>query len=1145
MTTGSRPIAIRVLRGLFVALIVAFAVAAIAVTALLSPYGLHAVRDDVAAWASGHLGRALRIDGDLQLSVGHQIVVTATSVRLANAEWGRRPDMLTADRVLVAVDTASLLSRAPLVIDQIEVAGLDLLLERTATGEQNWEVDGIGGTRDDDTSPLLSYVVDRVDIPGARIQFIGPRLDRPLNLRLDELRQQRGTSDMLELTASGRANDVDLTLTGRIGPFDNLIAAKSFNVSIDGRVGELSLAVGARIDDLAHPNDSEINVDLRAPDARYVATTLGVRNLGEGPFSLALSISPALDGKGVRGSIVGRIGEFDVSGDGELDEPDQMGKLTLRTQISGPDVSLLAGLAGVDLLPPERFKLTATIRRAESVLVIDAADLELPDSALHLKGSITQVRNLSGNDLTVHISGADIEKFRALFRIPGLASGPFEASARIRPSGKTTDFVDFNAQTTLMTLSATGELGGYPDFTDTRLQVTINGNEFGRVAPFFGLRADRSGAFSGRGRVEWTPSGLVLHAATLDTPAGTLKLDGRLGRTSQPAGDVRFGMRGKSLSRLADMAGWSGLPSQPYALDGQLSWSGGVARFEEVEFNAAGARLSVSGVIGRPPQWHRTALSFAVDGTDLGAFAGLVPDFALPAGPFRARGALAVTDNRLQLRNISAAVAGANATFTTDTMSPLSKAVGEAANRFDVQAKGPDLKALIPDLPEHAAARQEFDIDAKGSWTTGRWTFDTLRVDTPLAFVHVQGTLDRAPDYSATAMNAEVRSDDLAQTGALFGVELPSGALNATATIAGSPTAFRLDPLNGRFDQSDFVGRVGLDLTAKPVLDVDLQSESLDLTRFVPSLPTPPATVVGTRRTIPDVALPLALLERIDGRFVIASKATRFLDTTYADLDLRAELKDGHLTVDPLAFGSTDGNLRARFVVGPVATVPNVTLVATGDDIQLGVIPGMNVTAAASRYHMQIDLAASGDNLRSLAATLNGRTRFVGAGARIPASRVSALSSDFMGELLRTLNPVAKRHQYTDVVCQAYLFRIRDGVLKTDPAIAVRMTDVDIVSNGTIDLSTEAIDFNFKTAARKGLGFSAGEFLNPYVKVGGTLAKPQLTLDPKGTLVTGGAAFATGGLSILATTLWDRLARQKDPCAAAVAESDRRNDTAR
>ncbi len=390
-------------------------------------------------------------------------------------------------------------------------------------------------------------------------------------------------------------------------------------------------------------------------------------------------------------------------------------------------------------------------------------------------------------------------------------------------------------------------------------------------------------------------------------------------------------------------------------------------------------------------------------------------------------------------------------------------------------------------------------------------------------------------------MNVEARSANLAQTGALFGIDLPEGAFDASATISGTPTAFRMDPLKGQFGESDFAGRVGLDLTAKPVLDVDLRSLALNLTPFMSN--ATPAAAPSDARWIPDIALPLALLDRIDARAAWSSATTRFFGTTYADLRVQAELKDGQLTIDPLAFGSEDGNLNARFVVGPVATSPNVALVVSGDNIRLGVIPGMNETAAASRYDMQVDIAASGDNLRSLAATLGGRIRLVGAGGRIP--RTNGLSSAFVGELLRTLNPTAKRHEFTEVVCQAYLFQIKAGVLKTDPAIAIRTTDIDVVSNGKLDLTTEAIDFNFKTAARKGLGFSAGEFINPYVKVVGTLAKPQLTLDPKGTLVTGGAAFATGGLSILATTLWDRVARQKDPCAAAVAASDRRNDTAR
>jgi hypothetical protein len=46
----------------------------------------------------------------------------------------------------------------------------------------------------------------------------------------------------------------------------------------------------------------------------------------------------------------------------------------------------------------------------------------------------------------------------------------------------------------------------------------------------------------------------------------------------------------------------------------------------------------------------------------------------------------------------------------------------------------------------------------------------------------------------------------------------------------------------------------------------------------------------------------------------------------------------------------------------------------------------------------------------------------------------------------------------------------------------------------------------------------------------GTLAKPQLAVDETGVLISGGAAVATGGLSLLARGLWDRLSKAGDAC---------------
>ena len=54
--------------------------------------------------------------------------------------------------------------------------------------------------------------------------------------------------------------------------------------------------------------------------------------------------------------------------------------------------------------------------------------------------------------------------------------------------------------------------------------------------------------------------------------------------------------------------------------------------------------------------------------------------------------------------------------------------------------------------------------------------------------------------------------------------------------------------------------------------------------------------------------------------------------------------------------------------------------------------------------------------------------------------------------------------------------------------------------------------------------------VNPYLEVVGTLREPRISLDEKSAFIVGGAAAATGGISILAKGLWDRLKSSGDLC---------------
>jgi hypothetical protein len=107
---------------------------------------------------------------------------------------------------------------------------------------------------------------------------------------------------------------------------------------------------------------------------------------------------------------------------------------------------------------------------------------------------------------------------------------------------------------------------------------------------------------------------------------------------------------------------------------------------------------------------------------------------------------------------------------------------------------------------------------------------------------------------------------------------------------------------------------------------------------------------------------------------------------------------------------------------------------------------------------------------------------------------------------------------------------IVNGVVSGSPSALLSTDKLHMALNSTVDLKSEGLEINIRTIPRKGIVISAGELINPYIKVIGTLAAPRLAVDEKGILVTGGAAVATGGLTLLARAAWDRMTRSSDRC---------------
>ena len=141
----------------------------------------------------------------------------------------------------------------------------------------------------------------------------------------------------------------------------------------------------------------------------------------------------------------------------------------------------------------------------------------------------------------------------------------------------------------------------------------------------------------------------------------------------------------------------------------------------------------------------------------------------------------------------------------------------------------------------------------------------------------------------------------------------------------------------------------------------------------------------------------------------------------------------------------------------------------------------------------------------------------------------AVLFRDVVLEALRTINPLRTRETERTLDCAIYGIKIAGGVADLEQ-VAIQTDQLLLVVSGSVHLGSEKLDLNFRAKPREGIGISLGTLANSLLAVRGTLGEPKITLDAKGSATATGAAVATGGLSLIARGLWDRVSAERSIC---------------
>ena len=545
-------------------------------------------------------------------------------------------------------------------------------------------------------------------------------------------------------------------------------------------------------------------------------------------------------------------------------------------------------------------------------------------------------------------------------------------------------------------------------------------------------------------------------------------------------------------------------------------------------------RLELSGTIPLDTPVDGLDLTVAAHGPNLNQFVPIESgQFDIKDAPFKIGGRIQLAEGILSLRQLSFSVPRGGLTGDLSVVLEDPHKFGQ----FDLKASGDDLDAFTPTMPGYRPAAVPFDLIARGSWDTKEVNIDRGILELDDTRIEAQGKVNLPPNTTATRLVLSARGDSFADLGQIQGLVLPPDEFYFDASLQGNTQGLVISKLNARVGESDLDGSFTIEFADKPNIKIALRSKVLDLARILPpeddstEVVPPPSPSTSDGRIIPQLPVPADQLHSVNMVTKIDLDELRLPNHILRNIDIDLSLQEGEFTVKQIKATATEGELIARFRM--VANGDRIATSGTleGRDIVLGKGEAGEEGNSLPDQDFYLEFETEGSTSRELAGNLNGYARLTGDEGRLKNSRALGLFGSFFGELVSAVNPFVEREPYTTISCFAAYAEIVDGVATINPGAVLQTDKLDIFAHGQIDLKTERINLRFDTNARQGIGISAADFVNPFVGVGGTLARPKLGLDRQNAMFEGGVAFATGGLSIIAKSLYGRWFGAKDSCA--------------
>jgi len=838
-----------------------------------------------------------------------------------------------------------------------------------------------------------------------------------------------------------------------------------------------------------------------------------------------------LDGRDISADFDLTLGPVSLTLRGSVDDLTNLEGVELNGVFSGPEIKQVIDRLGLPPLAAGKFEVSADVRRFESGHQV-RIDGNLGEIEIFASGNVDSLLYPQKARYDFSVSGPDARHVAELFGFDGVPGGAFQVTGDYSRDARTLTFKDTLVRVGPNSVSLNGELDLSNRIPDLDVSLVAAGPDFSVLGPFIAVSGLPADSFSIDGRVRKSGSTWEAQSVAVVVGEHQLGIDGLVEAGSSSTAKLSLHAMGPDISVVQDFTELKGLPPQAYDVEATFRSDPAGIMIDSGKGVFGDNRIEVDGIVVVGAGMNGSALKIRAQGPELHEIALLTGVPHLPAGPFDVYGDVRVDRDALVIDNANA-TAGAIQGSASGRVG-----LGSDAGHFDLNLKlqGPDVSKLAALDWLQNLAGEPFTVEGIIENSKTDLTLSEARLQIGENIFTADGTLNLQPLSNNSDLKFSLAGPDMDQFGRAIGTDIfVAKAFNIAGQFTGTPSGFAVRDLAARIGDNDVSGVFEIDLKDKPRFVGSLSSEYLDMTERLQQSEEQAEeapSVVEDEFIFSNEPLDTELLQAADIEIDIDIDKLRARALAVSDFHVAIKLLDGELQLNPISFTERQGSVAGQVSIAPSADSYMLDAKLAIQNMHFGLTSSPDQDRSTlPPIAGDFTLRGQGNSLHELMASSNGGLSMRQGSGQIVDKGEDRLFGDMFLTILRTLNPKREKQVYREIDCGIYEVAIADGVAKLDK-FAVQSKTVTVFVVGDVDFNTEKLKLAIRAKPREGLGVSLGGAVNSFLRLGGTLRSPKLQINPTGSAVTGGVAVATGGFSLLAKGLYDRMSGQMDICKA-------------